>query len=162
MYFSIFFIDIYFLDYRARFHYIFVVTTGIIFFFSLLYVLTYYLLFFLLIGIPYHDFHQKRSTCASGNGYVPSCSIGFWVANTRKRIIEFKRHLPYCNLALLHSFEQRTFAPLPGSVYFICQYKISKDRSLLYFKFFLLDAIHHRTYNIGRQQVRCELNSAIY
>ena len=29
-------------------------------------------------------FNMKRSTCASGNGYVPSCSIGFWVAITKK------------------------------------------------------------------------------
>ena len=27
---------------------------------------------------------MKRSTCASGNGYVPSCSIGCWVASTKK------------------------------------------------------------------------------
>jgi hypothetical protein len=26
---------------------------------------------------------MKRSTCASGRGYVPSDSIGFWVASTR-------------------------------------------------------------------------------
>ena len=28
---------------------------------------------------------KKRSSCASGSGYVPSYSIGFWVATTRKR-----------------------------------------------------------------------------
>src|SRR5207237_9750586 len=27
---------------------------------------------------------MKRSTCASGSGYVPSCSMGFSVASTRK------------------------------------------------------------------------------
>src|SRR5437763_7782964 len=27
---------------------------------------------------------MKRSSCASGRGYVPSCSIGFWVASTKK------------------------------------------------------------------------------
>src|SRR6266851_4445888 len=27
---------------------------------------------------------RNRSSCASGSGYVPSCSIGFWVAMTRK------------------------------------------------------------------------------
>ena len=26
---------------------------------------------------------MNRSTCASGSGYVPSYSIGFWVASTR-------------------------------------------------------------------------------
>ena len=26
---------------------------------------------------------MNRSTCASGSGYVPSCSIGFCVASTR-------------------------------------------------------------------------------
>ena len=26
---------------------------------------------------------MKRSTCASGSAYVPSDSIGFWVAMTR-------------------------------------------------------------------------------
>jgi len=28
--------------------------------------------------------NMKRSTCASGSGYVPSLSMGFWVASTRK------------------------------------------------------------------------------
>ena len=28
---------------------------------------------------------RKRSSWASGRGYVPSCSMGFWVAITRKR-----------------------------------------------------------------------------
>ncbi len=29
-------------------------------------------------------FIRKRSSCASGSGYVPSISMGFWVAITRK------------------------------------------------------------------------------
>ncbi len=29
---------------------------------------------------------MKRSTCASGSGYVPSCSIGFCVAKTRNGV----------------------------------------------------------------------------
>ena len=27
---------------------------------------------------------MNLSNCASGRGYVPSCSIGFWVARTKK------------------------------------------------------------------------------
>ncbi len=29
---------------------------------------------------------RKRSRCASGSGYTPSDSIGFWVASTRKGV----------------------------------------------------------------------------
>ena len=37
-----------------------------------------------LSGYPTDSFSMKRSTCASGSGYVPSWSMGFWVARTRK------------------------------------------------------------------------------
>ena len=33
---------------------------------------------------------MKRSTCASGSGYVPSDSIGFWVASTRNGCGDWK------------------------------------------------------------------------
>ena len=34
-------------------------------------------------GVSTRHLNMKRSTCASGSGYVPSCSIGFCVARTR-------------------------------------------------------------------------------
>ena len=37
-------------------------------------------------GYPTLTLSMKRSTCASGSGYVPSCSIGFSVASTRKGV----------------------------------------------------------------------------
>ena len=33
-------------------------------------------------GYPIDSRIVKRSSCASGRGYVPSYSIGFWVAST--------------------------------------------------------------------------------
>src|SRR5438477_160792 len=30
------------------------------------------------------SWNMNRSSCASGSGYVPSCSMGFCVANTKK------------------------------------------------------------------------------
>ena len=35
------------------------------------------------VGYPIRTRNINRSSCASGNGYVPSCSIGFCVANTK-------------------------------------------------------------------------------
>ena len=35
-------------------------------------------------GYPSASRSEKRSSCASGSGNVPSCSIGFWVAITKK------------------------------------------------------------------------------
>src|SRR4029453_16412446 len=35
------------------------------------------------VGYPTSTFIMNRSTCASGSGYVPSVSMGFWVAITR-------------------------------------------------------------------------------
>ena len=36
------------------------------------------------VGYPILSLSKKRSTCASGRGKVPSNSMGFWVASTRK------------------------------------------------------------------------------
>ena len=36
-----------------------------------------------IVGGSTRHLNMKRSTCASGSGYVPSCSIGFCVARTR-------------------------------------------------------------------------------
>ena len=35
------------------------------------------------VGYETRILSMKRSSWASGSGYVPSCSIGFWVASTR-------------------------------------------------------------------------------
>ena len=35
-------------------------------------------------GVSMLILNANRSSCASGRGYVPSCSIGFWVASTKK------------------------------------------------------------------------------
>ena len=35
------------------------------------------------VGVSTRHLNMKRSTCASGSGYVPSCSSGFCVASTR-------------------------------------------------------------------------------
>ena len=35
------------------------------------------------VGYPTLSSNMKRSSCASGSGYVPSCSIGFCVASTK-------------------------------------------------------------------------------
>ena len=50
---------------------------------------------------------MKRSSCASGSGYVPSYSIGFWVATTMNGAIE---HMPLSfevDLLLFHRLQQR-------------------------------------------------------
>ena len=51
--------------------------------------------------------NRKRSSCASGSGYVPSCSIGFCVATTMKPSPSVVRRAVDRDRALLHRLEQR-------------------------------------------------------
>ena len=50
---------------------------------------------------------MNRSTCASGRAYVPSVSIGFWVASTRNGFGTACGLVGDRDLPLLHDLEQR-------------------------------------------------------
>ncbi len=72
---------------------------------------------------------RKRSSCASGSGYVPSYSIGFWVARTRNGRVEpvglaVDRHLP-----LLHRLEERGLRLRRRAVDLVGEQEVREDRA---------------------------------
>jgi hypothetical protein len=91
---------------------------------------------------------MNRSNCASGSGYVPSCSIGFCVAST-------DRHL-----ALLHRFEQRALDLGGGAVDLVGQDDVGEDRALARVELPVALAVDLGSDKIGGQEVGSELNPA--
>ena len=72
---------------------------------------------------------MKRSSCASGSGYVPSCSIGFCVASTKNGsgsvcVCPADRHR-----ALLHRLQQRRLRLRRGAVDLVGQHDVREDRA---------------------------------
>ena len=67
-----------------------------------------------------------------------------------------------CHLAFLHCFQKGALHLCRSTVDFIRQYKISEDWSLFNLEFFAFLTINHRTDHIGRQQVRRELDTAVF
>ena len=64
------------------------------------------------------------------------------------------------HLTLLHSFKQSTLHLGRSTVNLISQDEVSEDRTLLSLELTILLRINHCTDDIGRQQVRSELNAA--
>ena len=75
-------------------------------------------------------FNMKRSTCASGSGYVPSWSIGFCVASTRNGSGSVIRLVAERDLPLLHRFEQRALHFGGRAIDFIREHDVGEDRAL--------------------------------
>ena len=69
--------------------------------------------------------------------------------------------LAYCNLTFLHSFQQGTLDFGRSTIYFIRQYEISKYRTSLHLESLIFLTVNHCTDNVGRQQVRRKLNTAV-
>ena len=74
---------------------------------------------------------MNLSTWASGSGYVPSCSIGFCVARTRKGASSGKVSSPIvtCSSCIASSSALCTFARRPGDL--VGKDQVREDRSLL-------------------------------
>ena len=69
--------------------------------------------------------------------------------------------LAQCDLTFLHGFQQSTLYFSRGTVNFIGQYEICKDRTFLCYELFVFLTINHGTDNVGGQQVRSKLDSAV-
>jgi hypothetical protein len=82
---------------------------------------------------------MKRSTCASGSGYVPSCSIGFFVADR--------------DLALLHRLEERGLHLRRRAVDLVREQQVREHRTLLRRELARLRRVDERADDVGRQQV---------
>ena len=101
---------------------------------------------------------MKRSTWASGSGYVPSCSIGFCVAMTRNRPSSGKVCSPMvtCRSCMASSKADWTFdgARLISSA----RMKLAKIGPLRVRNAPSLGHVDHRADQVGRQQVGGELD----
>ncbi len=73
---------------------------------------------------------MKRSTCASGSGYVPSCSIGFCVAKTRNGSFQFVGLVADGDLLFLHGFKQRALHLGGRAVDFVGEDQLAKTGPL--------------------------------
>ena len=104
-------------------------------------------------------FRKKRSTWASGKRYVPSCSIGFCVARTRKGFGSSKVSPPIDTVALLHRLEQGRLHLGRGAVDFVGQDEVGEDGTLAGREGALLRLVDLRSHEIGGQEVRRELHA---
>ena len=101
---------------------------------------------------------MKRSSCASGSGYVPSCSIGFCVASTRNGSGSGIRRVADRDLALLHHLEQRRLDLRRSAVDLIGQQEVAEDRAELGVECALAGPVDARADEVGRHQIGGELD----
>ena len=101
----------------------------------------------------------KRSSCASGRGYVPGKFDVVLRRNDEEWRGQFEgiavnRHLP-----LLHTFQQGGLRFGRGAVNFIGKHDVGEDRAGAHLKFRSALIINRRAGNVGRKQIGRELNS---
>ena len=105
---------------------------------------------------------KNRSSCASGSGYVPSISSGFWVASTKNGSDSV-----YCCLAtvtrcscIASSSADCVFGG--GAVDLVGEHEVAEDRSLLEAEPPLAALLDDdvRADDVGRHEVRRELDAA--
>ena len=102
---------------------------------------------------------RKRSICASGSGKVPSSSIGFWVASTRKGRGSGPGDAVDGHLPLFHRLEQGRLGARAGAVDLVGQHDLGDKRpgaELEVAAFLVEDADAH---DVGGQQVGRELDA---
>ena len=73
--------------------------------------------------------NMKRSSCASGSGYVPSCSIGFCVAKTKNGGSQRVRACPDGDALLLHRLQQRGLRLRRRAVDLVGEHDVREDRA---------------------------------
>ena len=102
---------------------------------------------------------RKRSSCASGSGNVPSCSIGFCVAITRNSARQRIGLAADGDLALAHRLEQRRLHLRRRAVDLVGEQHRMEDRAGLEFEAAVLRAPDLGAGEVGRQQVGRELHA---
>ena len=105
--------------------------------------------------------NRKRSSCASGSGYVPSISSGFCVASTKNGGCELVPLAGDGDLLLLHRLEQRRLRLRRGAVDLVGQQQVGEDRSGLEAELALAVLLDKdvRADDVGGHQVRRELDA---
>ena len=108
--------------------------------------------------------NMKRSSWASGSGYVPSCSIGFCVASTKNGSVSRCRCAARGDLMFLHRLQQRRLRLGRRAIDFVGQDDVGEDRAFEELeaaaagRLVFLD--HFRAGDVGRHQVGRELDAA--
>ena len=102
---------------------------------------------------------MKRSICASGSGYVPSDSIGFCVAITRKGSGTQMRLVADRDLALLHDLEQRGLDLRRRPVDLVGEQEVAEHGAELGVERALLRAVDARADEIRGDEVGRELHA---
>ena len=110
-------------------------------------------------GYPITTLSMNRSICASGSGYVPSDSIGFWVAMTRNGsgtgcVVVPDRHLP-----LLHHLEQRGLDLRGSAVDLVREEEVAEDGPELGVERAVARAVDPRPDEVRRNEVGRELHA---
>ena len=96
---------------------------------------------------------MKRSTCASGSGYVPSYSTGFWVAKTMNGRRELVRVHVDGDVALLHALEQARLRLGRRAVDLVHEHDVGEDRPRPELEARLALVVDVGADDVGRQQV---------
>ena len=104
-------------------------------------------------------FMRKRSRCASGSGYTPSFSIGFWVASTRNGSGTSIRRAADRHVALGHDLEQRRLHLGGRPVDLVGQDEVGEDRTQLDVEALGGRPVDARADDVGGQQVGRELDA---
>ena len=102
---------------------------------------------------------RKRSRCASGSGYTPSFSIGFWVASTRNgsgigKVLAADRHVP-----LRHHLQQRRLHLGRRAVDLVGEHEVRHHRAELDVELLPALAVDAGAEDVGGHQVRGELDA---
>ncbi len=84
-----------------------------------------------------------------------------WVlrGQDQKRSWQGKRRVPDGDLALLHGLQKGGLYFGRGAVDLVCQHEIRKHRAVLGAVFPIVLIVNHGTHNVGRQQIRRELDA---
>ncbi len=101
---------------------------------------------------------MNRSICASGRAYVPSVSIGFWVASTRNGFGTLKRLAPDRHLALLHHLEQGALDLGGRAVDLVGEQEVGEDRTERRPELARLLVVDPRADQVGRHEIGRELD----
>ena len=97
---------------------------------------------------------MKRSTCASGSGYVPSDSIGFCVAMHEERRRDPVGLVADRDLALLHHLEQRRLHLRGRAVDLVREQEVAEHGAELGVEPARVRAVDPRADQVGRHEVR--------
>jgi len=111
-------------------------------------------------GYPMPVRSRNRSSCDSGRGYVPWCSMGFCVASTMNGRGRLVRVVVHRYLRFVHGFEQRglRFSASCGLIS-SASTMLAKNRARLEIES-LLDLVEYAGANhVRRQQVRSKLDA---